>query len=72
MPRSGNWWAKTARFDVFALDGTVTARNVTAQQAATMLGVSVPTLELAIANFSYLDAGGFRAAGHMSISRGTS
>jgi hypothetical protein len=71
MPRSGNWWGKTTRYDVFALDGTVTARNVTAQQAATMLGVTVAALELAVANFSYLDGGGFRAAGHMSITGGT-
>jgi hypothetical protein len=59
------------RLDVFALDGTVTARNVTAQQAAALVGITVAMLEHAVTHWSYIDAGGYRVAGHMSISGGT-
>jgi hypothetical protein len=63
---------KGVRYDVFSFDGTVAARNVTAQQAAALVGITVAMLEHAVTHWSYIDAGGYRVAGHMQIAGPTS
>ena len=68
------FWARTTKFDVLSnLDGAVVARNVTAAEAATLLGggVTADAVTYAISNFSFLDTGDYRVAGHGQISGGT-
>jgi hypothetical protein len=68
MVKRSHSWSRTTRFDVFDnTTGAVVARNVTSAEAGTLLGATAADVENGIANYSYLDGNGNRAAGHMQI-----
>jgi hypothetical protein len=62
-------WAPTRLFDVFSnVDGSVVARAIGADEAATLLGTTADAMRAEISARSFVDGGDYRAAPHMSIS----
>lgn len=68
MRLSGGGWARTSKFDVFDnTTGAVVARNVDADSAATTLRVTAQAIVDGVSNYSFVDANGYRCAGHGQI-----
>jgi hypothetical protein len=69
MAKRRAYGGATDRFDIFDEQGTVVVRNVSADDAAALLGdVTADEVSTGVAERSYVDGGnGYRVAGHFAI-----
>lgn len=66
------FWPPPTSFDILDNStGAVIARNITAEDAGTYLGVSADEVVTAFAEHSFLDGAGVRCAIHMQITGAT-